>query len=397
MLAVRDGRLLLAAQALDAMAIGVAGVALPWLVLRAGGSHGQAGLVFALTVVPYVVFGLFAGALSDRRSPRLVMLSAHAFQALCATVIPVWTIGGTPPSRGAADRLRYRRRPRVRRLPATSGRWRRWSERSTSATVRPRCRPRGASGCSRARRSAVCSWRWSVPGSALWRRSRRLRSGRGRGACHSDASSTRLRGTSESATPGAIVEGLRYIAANRGVALYTCVGVCTNLVGRRRLRADRPAAARPRGTVRRSRGRDPRGGRAVRRSRRRRWWVRSRAASAPGRCSRRRLSVGPVGDRGARPGHQLRHGCRGGHPVPPARVAALDPGDRRAPAARRPPSCRDGWESPGRMIGLGSVRGRARRCQRAERARSASATSTWRWRAATLVVALASTPFLLRL
>ena len=61
MLAVRDGRLLLSAQAFDAMAIGVAAVALPWLVLKAGGSHGQAGLVYVLTVVPYVVFGLLAG------------------------------------------------------------------------------------------------------------------------------------------------------------------------------------------------------------------------------------------------------------------------------------------------------------------------------------------------
>ena len=39
MLAARDGRLLLAAQSLDALAIGVAGVALPWLVLNGGGSH----------------------------------------------------------------------------------------------------------------------------------------------------------------------------------------------------------------------------------------------------------------------------------------------------------------------------------------------------------------------
>jgi len=93
----RDGRLLLAAQALDALAIGVAGVALPWLVLGAGGSHGQAGLVYSATIVPYLVFGLPAGALGDRSSPRALMLASHAAQALCAAVIPLWTITGTPP------------------------------------------------------------------------------------------------------------------------------------------------------------------------------------------------------------------------------------------------------------------------------------------------------------
>src|SRR4051812_42888182 len=97
MLAVRDGRLLLAAQSLDALAIGVAGVALPWLVLNGGGSHGQAGLVFALTVVPYVVFGLVAGAAGDRFPRRAVMLWAHAVQAALAAVIPLWTIAHVPP------------------------------------------------------------------------------------------------------------------------------------------------------------------------------------------------------------------------------------------------------------------------------------------------------------
>jgi predicted MFS family arabinose efflux permease len=97
MLAARDGRLLLAAQSLDALAIGVAGVALPWLVLNGGGSHGQAGLVFSLTVVPYLVFGLLAGAAGDRFPRRSVMLWAHVCQAALAAVIPLWTIAGVPP------------------------------------------------------------------------------------------------------------------------------------------------------------------------------------------------------------------------------------------------------------------------------------------------------------
>jgi len=97
MLAARDGRLLLAAQSLDALAIGVAGVALPWLVLKGGGSHGEAGVVYALTVLPYLVFGLVAGAVGDRFPRRTVMLSAHGCQAAVAAVIPLWTITGAPP------------------------------------------------------------------------------------------------------------------------------------------------------------------------------------------------------------------------------------------------------------------------------------------------------------
>jgi MFS family permease len=97
MLAVRDGRLFLAAQALDSLAIGLAGVALPWLVLQSGGSHTQAGLVYSLTVIPYVLFGLTAGSVGDRLPRRTVMLCGHAAQAACSAVIPLWTIAGMPP------------------------------------------------------------------------------------------------------------------------------------------------------------------------------------------------------------------------------------------------------------------------------------------------------------
>jgi MFS family permease len=97
MLAVRDGRLFLAAQALDSLAIGLSLVALPWLVLQQGGSQAEAGLVYTVSVIPYVVLGLSAGAVGDRFSRRTVMLYGHAVQAACAVVIPVWTLAGTPP------------------------------------------------------------------------------------------------------------------------------------------------------------------------------------------------------------------------------------------------------------------------------------------------------------
>jgi MFS family permease len=97
MLQTRDGRLFLAAQSLDAMAIGVAQVALPWLVLDATGSEAQAGLVFMLGLAPYVVFGLPAGLIADRFRRQNVIWMAHAFQAIVAVIVPLWAIADTPP------------------------------------------------------------------------------------------------------------------------------------------------------------------------------------------------------------------------------------------------------------------------------------------------------------
>ena len=65
-----DGRRLLAAQLFDSLGAGVGLVALPWLVLDAGGDASTAGLVAVFGLVPYVLFGLFAGVTGDRRSRR---------------------------------------------------------------------------------------------------------------------------------------------------------------------------------------------------------------------------------------------------------------------------------------------------------------------------------------
>jgi MFS family permease len=98
MLSSRDGRLFLSAQALDALAIGIAQVALPWLALDATGSQTVAGLVFAVQILPYVVFGLPAGLVADRYPRRRVIWCAHASQAVFAMVIPVWYFAaGVPP------------------------------------------------------------------------------------------------------------------------------------------------------------------------------------------------------------------------------------------------------------------------------------------------------------
>ena len=92
-----DGRLLAGAQFCDHFGIGLAFVALPWIVLDGGGGPALAGLVFAVGTLPYVLFGLLAGVTGDRRSRKRVMVAAHALQTVCAAVVPLWALVGHPP------------------------------------------------------------------------------------------------------------------------------------------------------------------------------------------------------------------------------------------------------------------------------------------------------------
>ena len=57
-----DGRRYLIAQLMDAIGGGLALVALPWLVLDAGGSRSLAGAAYLMGTVPYVLLGLPAGS-----------------------------------------------------------------------------------------------------------------------------------------------------------------------------------------------------------------------------------------------------------------------------------------------------------------------------------------------
>ena len=72
-------------------------MALPWLVLDAGGDASTAGLVAVFGLVPYVLFGLFAGV--DRRPPQpaRVIIAAHSTQTACALAVPLWAISGATP------------------------------------------------------------------------------------------------------------------------------------------------------------------------------------------------------------------------------------------------------------------------------------------------------------
>jgi MFS family permease len=84
-----DGRRFLVAQLMDSMAGGLSLVVLPWIVLDAGGSRSLAGAAFLIATVPYLVLGLHAGELGDRRRRKPIMVWCAALQAVAAAVLPV--------------------------------------------------------------------------------------------------------------------------------------------------------------------------------------------------------------------------------------------------------------------------------------------------------------------
>jgi MFS family permease len=94
-LTTRDGRRFLLAQLMDSLGGGLSSVVLPWLVLDAGGSGAEAGAAFLVGTVPYVLLGLPAGEIGDRRQRRRVMQAGVCCQLLAALLLPVVVLAGT--------------------------------------------------------------------------------------------------------------------------------------------------------------------------------------------------------------------------------------------------------------------------------------------------------------
>ncbi len=93
-IAVRDFRLLFAGSATSLLGDQFALIATPWLVLQVTGDPLMLGLVLALEGVPRAAFMLVGGALTDRLSPRRIMLIADVIRlVLTAVAAVVVTIG----------------------------------------------------------------------------------------------------------------------------------------------------------------------------------------------------------------------------------------------------------------------------------------------------------------
>lgn len=69
-------------------------IALPWLVLQLTGSAFAMGTVLALAAVPRALFMLLGGALTDRLSPRVLMLGSNVGRLTLVATLAVLTLGG---------------------------------------------------------------------------------------------------------------------------------------------------------------------------------------------------------------------------------------------------------------------------------------------------------------
>lgn len=87
--AVRDFRLLWLAQTVSEVGTGVSQLAYPLLMLALTGSPAQAGALGAVRALPYLLFGLVAGALADRFDRKRLMISCDVARGLVMLSIPV--------------------------------------------------------------------------------------------------------------------------------------------------------------------------------------------------------------------------------------------------------------------------------------------------------------------
>ncbi len=84
----RDFLLLWSGQIVSAIGSQISLIAFPWLILAVTGSPAQAGLIAAIRTLPYIFFGLPAGALIDRWNRKRVMILCDTGRALALLSIP---------------------------------------------------------------------------------------------------------------------------------------------------------------------------------------------------------------------------------------------------------------------------------------------------------------------
>ena len=90
----RNFRLLLACDVISAGGTAVATVALPFAVLRIGGSASDVGYVAAAYLVPLIGFLLLGGVVADRLPRHQVMVAANGLQALAQAASAVLLLAG---------------------------------------------------------------------------------------------------------------------------------------------------------------------------------------------------------------------------------------------------------------------------------------------------------------
>lgn len=93
-LRIRNFRLLWIGQAISLLGDQFYLIALPWLVLQVTGSALAMGTVLAAAAIPRALFMLLGGAVTDRFSPRTVMLGSDLLRLGLVAVLAVLTLAG---------------------------------------------------------------------------------------------------------------------------------------------------------------------------------------------------------------------------------------------------------------------------------------------------------------
>ncbi len=86
-LSLRDYRLLFGGAATSLLGDAFAFIATPWLVLQLTGDPLALGIVMALQGLPRVVFILLGGAITDRISPRLIMIASDSVRLILTALM----------------------------------------------------------------------------------------------------------------------------------------------------------------------------------------------------------------------------------------------------------------------------------------------------------------------
>ncbi|HRJ42866.1 MAG: MFS transporter [Caldilineaceae bacterium] len=94
-LSIRDFRLLFAGVSTSLLGDQFALIATPWLVLQLTGDPLALGLVLALEGIPRALFMLYGGAITDRFSPRIVMLASDIVRFVLAALMTLVVFTGT--------------------------------------------------------------------------------------------------------------------------------------------------------------------------------------------------------------------------------------------------------------------------------------------------------------
>ncbi|MCP4422074.1 MAG: MFS transporter, partial [Chloroflexi bacterium] len=93
-LSIRDFRLLFAGTATSLLGDQFTLIATPWLVLQLTGDPLILGIVLALEGIPRALFMLFGGAITDRFSPRIILLISDIIRFVLVTLLAIVVFSG---------------------------------------------------------------------------------------------------------------------------------------------------------------------------------------------------------------------------------------------------------------------------------------------------------------